>query len=271
MRLQRLAVGLIVCFSLVAPAIADDLSPASDYVVRPGDNSYAIRHKYQMSIKEFARFNPGINARVIRVGSVVRVKSAAPVEAVVKPAQALNTLPEPARPEAKSKHAGYLSYYDSPTNGAKEAEPSVAASLLRVILSLAFVVAIACLSLLALKHFTSGKNVGKSPRRTIRVLETAGLGTNRALHVVQIGGRRMLIGSTSGQINLISEMDASEIQEVEAEQPADFASFLHRFCSTDERANTASTLGGILRDGASFLAKKTSAVRSLRKKANADE
>jgi hypothetical protein len=66
-------------------------------------------------------------------------------------------------------------------------------------------------------------------------------------------------------------MDASEIQEAEVEQPADFASFLQHFCSADERANTASKLGGILRDGASFLAKKTSAVRSLRKKADADE
>lgn len=174
--------------------------------------------------------------------------------------------------KAKAKSAGYLSnYYDEPAKRAKTGEPSVTASLLRVVGALAFVVALAVLSLYALKHFTSSKVTRKSPRRSVQVIETTGLGPNRALHIVQAGGKYLLIGSTPNQISLVAELSAAEAEAEGSDKPADFASILHRSSSVDDRADSASKLSETIRDGASFLQKKSSAARSMRAKAESDE
>lgn len=176
------------------------------------------------------------------------------------------------KPTPKAKRGGYLSnYYDAPASSTKESEPSVGASLMRVVGALVFVVAIAVISLYALKHFTSGKAVRKSPRRSIKVIETTGLGPNRALHVVQAGGKYLLIGSTPNGISLVAELSASEAEDSDSEKPSDFAGFLNRSSSNQDKADSASKLSDTIRDGASFLQKKTSAARSMRAKAESDE
>jgi flagellar biosynthetic protein FliO len=192
--------------------------------------------------------------------SSAKPAAAEPKEPAKKPA---------AKPASKAKQGGYLSdYYNEPAKPAKDREPSVAASFIRVVGALVFVVALAVLSLYALKHFTSTKSLRKSPRRSINVIETTGLGPNRALHVVQAGGKFFLIGSTPTQVNLVAELTASEAQEAE---PEDFATILHRSSSDGDRAETASKLSDALKEGASFLQKKTSATRSMRAKAEVDE
>jgi len=172
---------------------------------------------------------------------------------------------------AKPKSGGYLSnYYNEPAKRANKGEPSVAASLLRVAGALVFVVALAVLSLYALKHFGSGKITRKSPRRSIKIIETTGLGPNRALHVVQAGSKYLLVGSTPNQISLVAELDAAEA-EADPEKAVDFASILHKSGTAQDRADSASKLSDTLRDGASFLQKKTSAARAMRAKAEIDE
>lgn len=201
---------------------------------------------------------------------VVEPDTAAAVKPAL-PSVAKEAASSVAKPAPKAKR-GYLSnYYDAPASRAKASEPSVGASLMRVAGALVFVVAIAVLSLYALKHFTSGKAVRKSPRRSIKVIETTGLGPNRSLHVVQAGGKYLLIGSTPSQISLVAEMNASEAEEGEPEKPADFAGFLNRSSSDQDRADSASKLSDAIRDGASFLQKKTSAARSMRARAESDE
>jgi flagellar biogenesis protein FliO len=180
-------------------------------------------------------------------------------------------LDAPKKP-AKQKDTGYLSDYDPDTSHKKDSEPSVVGSLLRVLLALIFVATLAYLSLLALKQIMSRKVTGSSPKQKLRVLETTGLGANRALHVVQIDGKRLLVGSTADRINLISELEPpSETDSAEAEQSGDFASLLSRFSSNGERANAATKLSGILRDGASFLQKKSNAAKSLREESGTHE
>lgn len=178
----------------------------------------------------------------------------------------------PAKPEPKEEQGGYLSnYFNEPEKAAKKAAPSVAVSLIRVVGALVFVVALAVLSLYALKHFTSGKVSRKSPRRSINVIETAGLGPNRALHVVQAGNKFLLVGSTPTQINLVAELSTSDAEEVDPRTADDFASILQQSSSAEERADAASQVSDVIRDGAAFLQKKTSATRSMRSKAETDE
>lgn len=176
------------------------------------------------------------------------------------------------KPKTEAKSGGYLSkYYGGPSSTEKKAEPSVTASLLRVVGALVFVVALAVLSLYALKNFSSSKLTRKSPKRSINIIETAGLGPNRALHIVQAGSKFLLIGSTPTQINLVAELKASGAEEVDPAGVEDFASVLHHAGSAEDGAEAASRLGEALRDGATFLQKKSSATKSLRAKAEANE
>lgn len=45
-----------------------------------------------------------------------------------------------------------------------------------------------------------------SRRRTLRVVETCGLGAKQRLHVVEVDGQRLLIGATEGSVNLLERL-----------------------------------------------------------------
>lgn len=147
-------------------------------------------------------------------------------------------------------------------------EPSAAVSLLRVIGALVFVAALAYLSLLALKG-TLSRNAGGGSRRSVRVVETVALGANRTLHVVEIQGKRMLIGSTPGQMTLLSEMDCTAEEDCESGNPG-FQSILSRLAPSHDRARTAGRVSRLLREGAAFLQGRESAARSLREEVDED-
>ena len=308
MKAYRLA-ALLMLILVANPALGVRRFVGAGYLVKPHDTCRVICQKFFMTPSEFAVMNPTINVNAVRGGQRVMVRSASeptPIDTSAelagregstkpdaslqsgvqpnaatlkeKPANAAASLeplaaPKPrVKPAPKAKRGGYLSnYYDAPASSTKESEPSVGASLMRVVGALVFVVAIAVISLYALKHFTSGKAVRKSPRRSIKVIETTGLGPNRALHVVQAGGKYLLIGSTPNGISLVAELSASEAKDSDSEKPVDFAGFLNRSNSDQDRADSASKLSDTIRDGASFLQKKTSAARSMRTKAESDE
>lgn len=319
---------------VAAPVKADEPAPAPsaktrassasavDHVVRSGETAGSICQRYRITMSEFQRLNPGVNANLIQAGQAIRVGGAAkparkqkappqpsrataqvtesartfeatapdPEPRAARPEEPKNTADAPAvaspakpeakpaaevaakpKPKAKNKDTGYLSYYDTPAGTAKDTEPSVTVSLVRVVLSLIFVVALAYLSLLALKKFSSSTATQKSPRRNIRVLETTGLGTNRALHVVQIDGRQLLVGSTASQVNLIAELGPVDTEESTADQPAGFTGIFKRLSGSQQQATAASKLSALLQDGASFLQQKSGAASAMRKKGEPDE
>lgn len=200
-----------------------------------------------------------------------RIKTAPPQDTAADVAEPLAPVKPHVKPAIKPKSKYLAGYYDEPSKKTKASEPSVAASLMRVVGALVFVVALAVLSLYALKHFSTSKALRKTPQRSIRVIETTGLGPNRALHIVQAGNKFLLVGSTPNQINLVAELSSSDAEEADPERIADFASILDRSSSDQDRADTASKLSDAIRDGASFLQKKTTATRSMRAKAESDE
>ncbi|MFB3901851.1 MAG: flagellar biosynthetic protein FliO [Acidobacteriota bacterium] len=50
----------------------------------------------------------------------------------------------------------------------------------------------------------------------IRVLERLAIGDRRQLLLVEIGGRRLLLGSTSSHISVLARFDASEMEGTES-------------------------------------------------------
>jgi flagellar biosynthetic protein FliO len=49
---------------------------------------------------------------------------------------------------------------------------------------------------------------GGAPDRVLRVIETLPMGDKRSIALVQVGGRRYLVGNTTHQINILSELGA---------------------------------------------------------------
>ena len=77
--------------------------------------------------------------------------------------------------------------------------------------------------------------------RHLQVLESRSLGPNRALHLIRLGGRAVLVGVTPERINALMEIDDAEEVELlsaEIEQPAvpsPFASMLSGLSGTITR------------------------------------
>jgi flagellar biosynthetic protein FliO len=48
--------------------------------------------------------------------------------------------------------------------------------------------------------------MGAAPGRRIQITETVPLGTRKALHLVEVGGRKVLIGSTAERITMLADV-----------------------------------------------------------------
>lgn len=97
-------------------------------------------------------------------------------------------------------------------------------SILSVIFSLLFVILLiyatgiiyAKLNKAGLK--TMKKHIGDSDASRVSVISTTALGNNKTLHVVELDGKRMLIGASTNSIDLIKDLGSyppSEIEEGE--------------------------------------------------------
>ncbi|MDR0486840.1 MAG: flagellar biosynthetic protein FliO [Treponema sp.] len=80
--------------------------------------------------------------------------------------------------------------------------------VVRMVLTLALVAA-AVYGIVFLIKKTSGKNDTKDP--FLKVLATAQLGSNRYAHVVSVGSKAWLLGSSDGGVNLIGEIEDRDI------------------------------------------------------------
>jgi flagellar biosynthetic protein FliO len=77
-----------------------------------------------------------------------------------------------------------------------------------LVLKLGAVLALAYVSLAALKRYTSGS---VSQRGTLlEVLDSTTLGPNRSVYVVRAGEKRLVLGVTQNQITALAELDADE-------------------------------------------------------------
>ena len=87
----------------------------------------------------------------------------------------------------------------------------------RMMLATALVIILAVVVL-----YLSRKVLPKMARgsaREIRVLETTYLGPRKALHIVQVGPHRFLIGSTNENINSLAQLAVDKQQAIDNRQP----------------------------------------------------
>jgi flagellar biosynthetic protein FliO len=151
---------------------------------------------------------PAVNAKpVVRLTEV----AAPPVVKVTAPAPiaraAAKQLPAAkAAPVAATK--SFLDDYKEPTKN--DNETPIGRVIVDLIWKLALVLGIAYLSIYALRGIMNRQAVLPGQRGRLKVLETAALGPNRSVHLVRVGNKVLVLGSTPDQITAIGEVDEPE-------------------------------------------------------------
>jgi flagellar biogenesis protein FliO len=92
----------------------------------------------------------------------------------------------------------------------------------------------------AARYLQQTRHAWRPRRSALRVVETAPLAQNRALHLVNIGQRTLLLGSTPGQVALLADVTGEqEVTPPEAPGPRlAFASVLSRLIPSQARPAT---------------------------------
>ncbi|MGQ9923692.1 MAG: flagellar biosynthetic protein FliO [Armatimonadota bacterium] len=110
------------------------------------------------------------------------------------------------RPSSSASQEGNIQQGARGENGLRRAL-GIAGSVAGLLARLALVLALAYLSIVALKFLYSrtGRPL-KFGERLLQVEESAPLGGGAAVHLVRIGEQRWLVGTAQGQVNILSEV-----------------------------------------------------------------
>lgn len=78
--------------------------------------------------------------------------------------------------------------------------------LLGIIAKLGLVLVVIVVTLYVLKLVMNRSRGGAGPGGAVRVIDTIGLGNNRAMYLVDVGEKVLVVGGTATQLNLLSEL-----------------------------------------------------------------
>lgn len=162
-------------------------------------------------------------------------------------------------------------YSDSEAAPVKETPVYITA--LSFIFKLVVVLALVYITILGLKKFSNIKTAVGAGQHCIKVLDQSSLGTNKSLHVIQVGSKRLLVASTPSRINLLTELDEDDVPTVGFnQQNAGFKDHLSTFMGNKTDAtNSAATVADMLRESSSFLQDKVREVGKSRRKFRDDD
>ncbi len=146
-------------------------------------------------------------------------------------------------------------------------ESNTPMTIVRFFFSLLLVLGLCYVTIIGLKKFSNVKSVVVSSRSRIKVIESSNLGANRTLHLVEIGSKRLLVASTPTQVNLLAELEASDIPESAPEPPiAGFKEQLALFLGNKaDSTKSANTVAQMLRDCSSHMQSKVGEAGSFRR------
>ena len=88
-------------------------------------------------------------------------------------------------------------------------------NIMSVIFSLIFVILLIYAKLNKVGLKTLKKHIGDSDDSRVTVISTTPLGSNKTLHVVELDGKRMLIGASTNSIDLIKDLGSYPPAEIE--------------------------------------------------------
>lgn len=89
--------------------------------------------------------------------------------------------------------------------------PPSAPSGLRVLSSLLIVVGLIVVAGFAARRFLPGSWIPQRPAGPMKLLQNLPLGTNRHLALIEVEGRRFLLGCTEKSVNLVASLDGFDL------------------------------------------------------------
>jgi flagellar protein FliO/FliZ len=95
-------------------------------------------------------------------------------------------------------------------------KPSVVAAIAKMISALAVVIAVVYGALYLLRKLM-GRRYGGANGGSLEVLQTTYVGPHKAISLVRVGRRSVLVGVTDNQISTLTELDSDETDEIVAQ------------------------------------------------------
>lgn len=180
----------------------------------------------------------------------------------------------PTTEDGRQDKVAMMSESDGQEKPSKET-PGVAKMAVTMLFKLAIVLALAYVSILALKWMSEKRgNVAPSTRGELKVVDTIKLSPTSNLHIIDAKGKMLLLGSTAGQVNVLCELEKSEIPEFEtvadAAPKTSFADYLTKYSGPTNQNNTVGRLTGLLRDCTSQMQSKRRTVAGMGTKLSND-
>ncbi|MGQ9454270.1 MAG: flagellar biosynthetic protein FliO [Armatimonadota bacterium] len=159
----------------------------------------------------------------------------------------------------------------------KKVESLAGISVARVCISLLLVLGMAYLTIIALRKYTDVRPGMTGVQRRIRVVENLSLGPGRSVHLVEIGSRKLLIGSTATSVTMLAELDAQDVSNdaslasssKEQRSGGTFAEHVKFFLGDMTRPTEVSCrVAHLLRETSSYLREKLINLDAMRRRAH---
>jgi flagellar biogenesis protein FliO len=149
------------------------------------------------------------------------------------------------------------------TSAKAEDKPSGSlVTVLLTILKLAVVLILAYLTILALKWFSARHDVMPSNNRQFKMVDTLRFNSTSSMHLVEIRGSTLLVGCTSGQVNVLKEFDKDNDSEADSEPSGKFAEYLMKYSDTSGKHGPSGRIAGLLRDCSGYLRDRCQGTRT---------
>lgn len=127
--------------------------------------------------------------------------------------------PEKPEPAQADQEAPYLADQGQPEQTTRT---GTGVSLVRLVISLAVVIAFILITVAVLKRFGVGRTAGTSRGDLIDVLSSARLSPQQSVHVIRVAGRYFAVGAGERGITLLAELDDEEtVARIEVETDAE--------------------------------------------------
>lgn len=143
-----------------------------------------------------------------------------------------------------------------------EKRPGSVGTVLATILKLGAVLILAYLTILALKCFSTRRDTAPSGNRQFRMVDTFRFNSTSSLHLVEVRGKTLLLGCSSGQVNVLREFDGEQSPEDASEAPGKFAEYLSKYSDMSRGSGPSGRIAGMLRDCTSYLRDRCQGVRT---------
>lgn len=141
-------------------------------------------------------------------------------------------------------------------------KPGALATILLTILKLGLVLVLAYVTILALKWFSARHDATPSNRRQFKMVDTLRFNSTSSLHLVEVKGATLLLGCTSGQVNVLREFDEDEPADGEPEPAGKFAEYLAKYSDMSQKHGPSGRIAGLLRDCSRYLRDRCQGVRT---------